>query len=224
MRSTWTLLLTLLSYRLALASLPAKRHYSTHDYYVLEHDPAGASLDIIAKTLDVEVVEQVGALQHFWLVRTEKPTLALRETSDRVLEHFDRLRTQAASEPGSHLSQRSDILQARDIVSSVKYISRQTLRQRAKRAPPPIRPGEEEELPSKVVADRLGITDPLFSQQWHLVNDEFPENMMNVTGLWELGITGKDVISALVDDGLDYESRDLKENFVRLSNGQTYCA
>jgi kexin len=39
---------------------------------------------------------------------------------------------------------------------------------------------------------------------------------MNVTGLWEEGITGKGVISALVDDGLDYESEDLAQNFVSI--------
>ena len=37
---------------------------------------------------------------------------------------------------------------------------------------------------------------------------------MNVTGLWDLGFTGKGVISALVDDGLDYEHPDLAPNFV----------
>jgi subtilisin family serine protease len=39
---------------------------------------------------------------------------------------------------------------------------------------------------------------------------------MNVTGLWKEGVTGKGVISALIDDGLDYESDDLKANFVSL--------
>jgi subtilisin family serine protease len=43
--------------------------------------------------------------------------------------------------------------------------------------------------------------------------------MMNVTGVWKEGVTGKGVISALVDDGLDYESRDLAPNFV---SGQSY--
>lgn len=38
--------------------------------------------------------------------------------------------------------------------------------------------------------------------------------MLNVTGLWEEGVTGKGVISALIDDGLDYNSRDLAPNFV----------
>ncbi|CAL1705543.1 unnamed protein product [Somion occarium] len=37
--------------------------------------------------------------------------------------------------------------------------------------------------------------------------------MMNVTAVWEMGITGKGVISALVDDGLDYNSDDIAANF-----------
>jgi kexin len=39
--------------------------------------------------------------------------------------------------------------------------------------------------------------------------------MMNVTPVWDMGFTGKGIISSLVDDGLDYTSVDLKDNFVR---------
>jgi kexin len=44
-----------------------------------------------------------------------------------------------------------------------------------------------------------------------------PENELNVTKLWDRGITGTGVKIALIDDGLDYTSGDLKDNFVRLS-------
>jgi hypothetical protein len=67
------------------------------------------------------------------------------------------------------------------------------------------------------VIEKLDIQDPLFTRQWHLINEENPEHMMNVTGLWDMGITGAGVITALVDDGLeslDYESEDLADNFV----------
>jgi kexin len=67
---------------------------------------------------------------------------------------------------------------------------------------------------SRAVANRLGIRDPIFSQQWHIVNDYDGKHMMNVTGVWEMGITGEGVISAMVDDGLDFESDDLAANFV----------
>jgi hypothetical protein len=55
----------------------------------------------------------------------------------------------------------------------------------------------------------------MFTDQWHLVNDEYPEHMMNVIPVWDMGITGHGVISGLIDDGLDYEHRDLAPNFVR---------
>jgi subtilisin family serine protease len=64
------------------------------------------------------------------------------------------------------------------------------------------------------VIENLGIQDPLFTDQWHFINEEYPEHMMNVTRLWDMGITGTGVVTALVDDGLDYESEDLADNFV----------
>ncbi|KII89183.1 hypothetical protein PLICRDRAFT_687640 [Plicaturopsis crispa FD-325 SS-3] len=226
MRLPLTLVLTLLVQQTAFALAPAKRYYSSHDYYVIEHDPrAGASLDECARSLGVEVVEQAGELRDHWLVRAEKPVSGLlsRGESDRVLDLFQSLRTRAASKRDSWFSRRSTETQrARRVVSSVKYLAPQTLRKRTKRddslldrAPPPI---IEEPFQgvnsSKAIALRLGFKDPLFVEQWHIANDEFPQHMMNPTPVWEeLGFTGQGVISALVDDGLDYRSDDLAANF-----------
>ena len=41
---------------------------------------------------------------------------------------------------------------------------------------------------------------------------------MNVTPVWEESITGRGVIVAMVDDGVDYEHDDLKANFVRTAS------
>lgn len=196
---------------------PAKRSYDTHNYYVLEHDPSatsGASLDTIAQSLGVEIVEQAGELKDFWLVRTPKPPYDLRreEQVDSVLRAYEDLRAVANQEQDSSLTIRSDAHNARRIVSSIRYFSKQTLRRRVKRAPPPISPPDV--ASERAIAARLGIHDPLFSRQWHLINDEYPEHMMNVTGLWDMGYTGKGVISSFVDDGIDYNSEDLKANFV----------
>ncbi|CAI7580985.1 hypothetical protein PCG10_010511 [Penicillium crustosum] len=60
----------------------------------------------------------------------------------------------------------------------------------------------------------LGITDPIFREQWHLLNTLQPGNDLNVTGLWLEGITGKGVATAVVDDGLDMDSNDLKPNYL----------
>jgi kexin len=129
-----------------------------------------------------------------------------------VLDTYARLRARSRD---SALAARADD-EART-GAAIKYLSRQTLRQRVKRAPPPIRQPQPSQEDARAVALRLGIQDPLFPKQWHLLNEEAPEHSMNVIPVWEMGYTGKGVISSFVDDGLDYTSEDLKENFVRSS-------
>ncbi|SCU90034.1 LAMI_0E00298g1_1 [Lachancea mirantina] len=63
------------------------------------------------------------------------------------------------------------------------------------------------------VKEKLDIADPLFERQWHLINSNYLGNDVNVTGLWFENITGQGVVAAVVDDGLDYESEDLRDNF-----------
>ncbi|PPQ93274.1 hypothetical protein CVT25_015272 [Psilocybe cyanescens] len=197
---------------LGISATPTKRTYDTHNYYVLRHNPSissGASLDDVVRALDVELVEQAGELQDHWVVKQLKNLdITSRDASDPVLSTFEVFKRQAHSS----LSIRSEETHlARRVVSSVDYLSLQTLRRRIKRAPPPILPSSS--TSSKAVAARFGIEDPMFDKQWHLVNEEYPEHMMNVTGVWDMGLTGKGVISSLVDDGLDYESEDLSSNF-----------
>ncbi|KAF7587225.1 pheromone processing endoprotease [Aspergillus hancockii] len=65
----------------------------------------------------------------------------------------------------------------------------------------------------KRLAFALGIADPLFSSQWHLFNPVQLGHDVNVSELWLEGITGRGVTIAVVDDGLDMYSNDLKENY-----------
>lgn len=203
---------------------PAKRQYSTHDYYVLEHDPlVGASLAEVLDTLGLEFVEQAGELRNHWLLRRLKSHRRIAEESaEDVIQTLAMLRSRAASSHDSHLS----IRHAHRVLSSMRGFSPQPLRQRVKRdtsqlrAPPPIRPDPsdgESNSSSHAIATRLGILDPEFTDQWHLVNDEFPTHMVNVSSVWEMGVTGEGVIAAMVDDGLDFESDDLAGNFVSKS-------
>ncbi|KAJ7827516.1 hypothetical protein B0H14DRAFT_3873676 [Mycena olivaceomarginata] len=173
----WTLLLPLLSPAFAQ---PAKRAYYSHNYYVLEHDPStGVPLNDVAQTLGVEVVEQAGELVNHWLVRVEKPDsesgLDARgeQLFDRVLDTYTRLR-------------RDDLRRSNPIASSVRYLARQTLRQRVKRAPPPIPPPTD--FSAHAVADRLSIPGSV-------VHETMAPRQRRV------------------DDGLDYTSEDLKDNF-----------
>lgn len=202
---------------------PAKRFYDTHNYYVVEHKSQhldDASLDDAAAALGVELVEPAGEIPNHWIVRRPKDIHALYsrsdDTVDPVLQKYQQLKQLAET----HVVARSDSTHnARRVVDSVPFLEKQTLRRRSKRAPPPIRPGDEEPpspTSARGIAARLKIQDPLFPDQWHLVNDESPEHMMNIVPVWDMGFTGKGIISSIIDDGLEFESEDLKDNFVRI--------
>ena len=226
---------------------PAKRQYDSHVYYVLELDGNGErSPQEIALALGAEHVEQVGELQHHYLMRASKEVvrrgdgemegLSRRSNDgerDSVLERYGRLRRRTA---------RAVIQKRDDIIGSIVALDRQYLRKRAKRqftVPPPTLYGSgyqrrTHSLRSPVdpakrliiemdpalvteMARRFEIEDPIFNRQWHLVNGIMPENSINVTGVWEQGIFGQGVNVAIVDDGLDMHSDDLAPNFVRYS-------
>jgi kexin len=190
---------------------PAKRFYDTHSYYVIERKTGStASLDDISRALGVEVVEQAGQLHDTWLVRTRKPELVVRDTDpeffDPVLTAFESMRLKASS---SIVARADGTLDAKRIVSSVNFLELQTPRELVKRAPIPTPTITSEEYKKE-----MGLHDPLFTQQWHLVNDDYPENSMNVTGVWDMGLTGKGVVASFLDDGIDFETDDLKDAFV----------
>lgn len=63
------------------------------------------------------------------------------------------------------------------------------------------------------VASQLGISDPRFESQWHLMNTIQPGNDLNVSGVWLEGVFGEGVTTAIVDDGLDFHNLDLSPNY-----------
>lgn len=111
--------------------------------------------------------------------------------------------------------------------SSMRSLTMLKPRRLQKRMPVPIRVDSEanrlskkdlnivdsSQMPLKEASDKLEIKDPMFVEQWHLINTAYTGHDVNVTGLWYEGITGKGVVTAIVDDGLDYETEDLRENF-----------
>jgi len=59
--------------------------------------------------------------------------------------------------------------------------------------------------------------DPLFKHQWYLKNDGQAGGKkgldLNVMGAWSRGVTGKNVTTAILDDGIDYTHPDLMYNY-----------
>jgi kexin len=202
------------------ARQPSKRSYSTHDYYVLEHDPfLSFSPQDCADALGVELVEQVGELENHWLVRIPHNAPSKRTSDvDPILRRLTALRRAEETLP-QHLQLRSpsDI---RRLTRSIRSLEPQIPRLRTKKraptpfpepAPPPVLPTKADEI-----AQKLGIVDPIFHDQWHFANPDHPSYDLNVSGLWSQGVTGKGVYTAVVDDGLDSTSDDLAANFVSL--------
>uniref|UniRef100_A0AC35FQX5 P/Homo B domain-containing protein n=1 Tax=Panagrolaimus sp. PS1159 TaxID=55785 RepID=A0AC35FQX5_9BILA len=60
-------------------------------------------------------------------------------------------------------------------------------------------------------------SDPLYPYQWYLKNtgqsNGKPRLDLNVEAAWAMGITGKNITTAIMDDGVDYMHPDLKNNF-----------
>lgn len=82
-----------------------------------------------------------------------------------------------------------------------------------KRAPVPIIDSSME--PIVQAQKQLHISDPSFPKQWHLINAAFPGNDVNVKQLWYENVTGTGIVAAIVDDGVDYDNDNIKDNFSR---------
>ncbi|GMM28447.1 kexin [Martiniozyma asiatica (nom. inval.)] len=72
---------------------------------------------------------------------------------------------------------------------------------------------DSSQIPVLEAQEKFGINDPIFPEQWHILNTASLGDDVNVIPVWDMGITGKGIVTAIVDDGLDYESLDLKDNY-----------
>ncbi|TFK29176.1 hypothetical protein FA15DRAFT_700441 [Coprinopsis marcescibilis] len=131
---------------------------------------------------------------------------------DPVVEAYRNLK-RAASLSAELESRSPDLDTLRRLASSITHLEKQHRHTLVQRAPAPAPPLVRPPPSNDAVIDKYGIKDQFFSLQWHIANDRYPENMMNVTPVWDMGYTGKGVVTGLIDDGLDYTSEDLKDNF-----------
>lgn len=179
---------------------------SAHNHYILHHDPTHASLADVANHLGLRIVDRVGTLEDMWLAQSDTQIFSLdaRDTkADPVIESYWAMRRQAS------ISRRSESMSL-----AVKHISRQIPRMVTQNGPPfakRVRPPPLRADPY-TVAQRLGIKDPAFPEQWSLID---PDYSVNVPRVWDqYGYTGKGVLVAVIDDGLKYDHKDLIRNFV----------
>lgn len=199
-----------LSY-IARAAELRPRNYDAHDYYVLRLDP-GVAVSQVAERLDLSHEGQLGELEDHHIFSASK-----RE--DDVV--------QGALTARRAIRKRG--MEQWDVLDGVKLARKQKLKPRMEKRsiipPPPDEPSvalsgrqnvarEQSGIAKQAeVAKILDIQDPIFNDQWHLFNTVERGHDVNVTDVWMQGITGHNSTVAIVDDGLDMYSDDLKDNY-----------
>ncbi|XP_014665059.1 PREDICTED: proprotein convertase subtilisin/kexin type 7-like, partial [Priapulus caudatus] len=71
----------------------------------------------------------------------------------------------------------------------------------------------ERQVPHVRQKRTITFEDPMYPFQWHLNNERLLHMDINVTGVWELGITGSGITVAVVDDGVEWTNPDIKDNY-----------
>lgn len=203
----------------AASAFVQPRNHDAFDYFAVQlhesKDPQS-----IARQLNASLEGPIGELPHHYTFSCPKEQSAELEASLQELKRrrLLRRRSLATSDPT-------------DDLEGLKWHQKQELRQRhVKRIPSPA-PVDLRQAPPKTsagqldqtqqadkvrledIATSLQIADPIFQEQWHLFNYIQKGVDVNVTGVWEQGITGEGVISCVIDDGLDFTSNDLKPNY-----------
>lgn len=197
---------TLLFSVAASSALANHRNFESHDYFALHLDGVASPYEV-ARSIGAQLEGPIGQLPDHYTFSTRKERSAVVENG------LHELRTK----------RRKHGLQSG---SGVLWYEQQSLRPRlVKRIPPP--PDTRQSPPSAGglqpnpiavealddIAGTLEIYDPIFKDQWHILNTIQLGHDLNVTGVWLQGITGNGSITSVIDDGLDMYSDDLKDNY-----------
>ena len=206
-----------------------QRDYDNNDYFAL-HLVASAAPQDVARRLGVQFEGRIGELSHHYTFSCPKNSCQDLEASLAELQWRKRRRRRSLHGRDTRTLRR----QVNHDLSGILWSEKQQLRHRhVKRMPPQpvhsIREPQDAIDPSpdssvdqaqqeavqrlNTIADTLDIKDPIFKEQWHLFNPIQIGHDLNVTGVWLEGITGNGTTSAVIDDGLDLNSNDLKDNY-----------
>ena len=192
------------------------RDYESKNYFLVELNTTQSQkplLDFILKYKDHYSFEhQLASLDNYYVF-----------SIDKLHPHNTFL--------GNHNSNNYDIIKRSfgfedvhdDLVNDVASLHLLPAKKLSKRLPVPMEvrddppkdqsPSDKAHQKYAQIASKLGIKDPEFASQWHLFNLQYPGHDVNATGLWLEDILGQGIVTAIVDDGLDAESEDLKANF-----------
>ena len=210
-----------LSYYLSLPGLLAlstalkhhlhSRNHVANDYYTLELDHRETSPSQVATRLGLRYEGQLGELHDVHIFSAPKWRDEAGHAVDAVIK--------------AHRQRKRSFGGDRDPLDSVGHYHMQRHRPPWQKRTPPQDVGPRSSRVTRQsantaavqrqadVARALDIKDPIFMGQWHLFNTIQVGNDVNVTDVWLDGVTGKNTTVSIVDDGLDFNSKDLKDNY-----------
>ena len=196
---------------LAATSNLLPRDFDANDYYVLHLDIQTSPAEV-ARSLGLSYEGVLGELtdHHVFVTKKAEHDVVKRGLAER--------------------RRRKRALDDRHVLDGVLFSQKQQLRKPWEKRTLPPRYGPAAAARAKAapvdwavkkqshVAQTLGILDPIFNIQWHLFNPVQVGHDVNVTDVWLAGVTGKNATVAIVDDGLDMYSDDLKDNYYALGS------
>ncbi|CAG5123637.1 unnamed protein product, partial [Candidula unifasciata] len=77
----------------------------------------------------------------------------------------------------------------------------------------------DESVTGKIAAREGMVDDPEFSHEWYInqaINNkrgDVPVTDLRVKDVWRMGISGKNIVITIIDDGLESNNTDLKNNY-----------
>ena len=174
----------------------------TQNCYYVAHLVSQADPTNVANTLGLQYQGQLGELEGHFIFSAPGPC--------RNTENHDILSVFNRRPLNSTLLKRDNIPPTESISFWEPQVHRKRLSKRILQAdlnkPAPLDKVSE-------VSKAFNISDPLFSRQWHLVNNLQIGHDLNVSNVWSQGNFGEGVNVAIVDDGIDHEGKDLAENY-----------
>lgn len=191
------------------------RKHHTHDYYAIHLSP-GVLPHHIASALDLVYEGPLGEIPDHHTFSTPRDK---EHQADRILEDLRKHRRKRDVVPGAGVvdgilwSQKQKLkprMQKRNVIPFTPKAATIAMPKAVKPRPVAV---EAAVAMRQEIAEQLNIRDPIFADQWHLFNTIQLGHDVNVTGVWTQGITGHNATVVMVDDGIDMDSEDIKDNY-----------
>lgn len=208
--------LNFISLLIAIAPCSAfKRDYDAYDYYAV-HLARDADPQQFGREMGLLFEGPLGELKDHYIFRTTERQHGYDHIKSEKQSLKLRRRKREAGAAAPHILDHVLLSQKQDLSKRFPLVKRSWMPEERQLSSfnslqeKPVTAAVEEGLE---IAKNLSIADPIFQEQWHLHNTVQVGHDINVTGVWMQGITGKGSKVCIVDDGLDLDSDDLKDNY-----------